>query len=146
MTTPIQLPFDCAAVDARLADYLDDEAPDALPAAERAALERHVATCARCRALVRDLDGIGEAAAALPAFAPPRDLWPDIAARLVPRAPGVTPADDDAPVRVLPFAVHRVRHTPPALTPRVWRTSGGPVGGSPPRPSRSSPSRRAPPT
>jgi hypothetical protein len=112
---PSPPPFDCAAVDARLADYLDDEPPTALTVPERAAVDRHVATCARCRALVRDLRAIAGEAAALPPLAPSRDLWANIAPRLTSRtpAPAPAPARDDAPARVLPFEVRHVRHAPP---------------------------------
>ncbi len=108
---PSPPPFDCAAVDARLADYLDDEPPATLTVPERAAVDRHVATCARCRALVRDLRAIAGEAAALPPLAPSRDLWAGIAPRLTDRTPA--PAVDDAPARVLPFEVRHVRHAPP---------------------------------
>ncbi len=111
-------PLDCAAVDARLADYLDDEPPSALAAADRAAVDRHVAACARCRPLVRDLRALSDAAAALPALAPPRDLWADIAPRLAPRAPAAAPPAPGDSARVLPFDVRHVRHTPRSVGQR----------------------------
>jgi hypothetical protein len=107
-------PLDCAAVDARLADYLDDEPPSALTADERAAVDHHVAACARCRPLVRDLRALADSAAALPELAPPRDLWDDIAPRLAARAPAGQPAAADDSARVLPFQVRHLRHTPPS--------------------------------
>ena len=120
----VQPPFDCASVDARLADYLDDEPPSALTAAERDAVDRHVAACARCRPLVRDLRAVTEAAAGLPALPPPRDLWADIAPRLAPRAPAIAPAADDTPARVLPFEVRHVRRGAPLPDER---RAGAPV-------------------
>jgi hypothetical protein len=109
-------PLDCDAVDARLADYLDDEPPTALTDADRAAVDRHVASCARCRALVRDLRGLADAAETLPALVPSRDLWSGIAPRLASRAPAGAPGDQaahDGPARVLPFEVRHLRHAPP---------------------------------
>lgn len=106
-TLSFPTPLGCADVDARLADYLDDEPPTALTASERAAVDRHVAACARCRTLVDELRAVSDAAASLVTLEPPRDLWPAIAARLEPRAaPGAL--DDGA--RVLPFEVRHLRH------------------------------------
>jgi anti-sigma factor RsiW len=68
----------CERVDALLAGYLDEEAP----ASERRAVELHLATCLRCAALVRDLERIRARAGALAPLAPPRDLWPEVGARL----------------------------------------------------------------
>jgi hypothetical protein len=71
-------PLECDAFDAVLADYLENMlAPDA-----RAAADAHRASCARCDALVRDLDTIRAEAAELRPFAPSRDLWPGIAASI----------------------------------------------------------------
>ena len=50
----------CQAVDARLMDYLEGD----LAAADRAAVEAHLAACGRCRALVADLRAITADAAA----------------------------------------------------------------------------------
>jgi hypothetical protein len=142
MTPPL---FDCAAVDARLADYLDDEPPGGLAPGERAAVDQHVAACARCRALVRDLGALADHAAALPALAPPRDLWPDIAARLTPRAPAAHAPAADAPAgssrsRCTGSATPRPRSRRAAGRSRAgarpWRGAGG---SSPRRPSRSWP-------
>jgi anti-sigma factor RsiW len=49
---------------------------------EREALERHLAACAACTALVADLGAIRREAAALPTLSPSRDLWAGIAARI----------------------------------------------------------------
>ncbi|MGQ0537665.1 MAG: anti-sigma factor family protein [Gemmatimonadaceae bacterium] len=70
--------MDCQQFDAALGDYLEDDI--ALPL--RAAFEGHAATCARCGALVKEVRGVVQRAAALPTLLPPRDLWPGIAARL----------------------------------------------------------------
>jgi hypothetical protein len=68
----------CEAFEVTLPDYLDDAlAPDA--AREAAA---HVAACATCRELVRDLRGIRAQAGALPVLRPSRDLWQGIEARI----------------------------------------------------------------
>ncbi|GLC24230.1 zf-HC2 domain-containing protein [Roseisolibacter agri] len=72
------LPPACAVVDERLMDYLEGD----LPAADRAAVEAHLAECGRCRALVADLRAITAGAAALPVLRPERDLWAGIAERI----------------------------------------------------------------
>lgn len=120
MTTnplPFPPPLACADVDQRLADYLDNELPTALAPAERAAVDRHLTTCDRCRALVDDLHAVTRAAAALPPLAPSRDLWDGIAARLgAQESAAPSPADaqvDDVQPRVLPFDVRHVRRPAP---------------------------------
>jgi hypothetical protein len=72
------LPPECRAFDAALADYLENT----LDGDARAAADAHRASCARCDALVRDLDAIRAEAAELRPFAPTRDLWPGIAASI----------------------------------------------------------------
>jgi hypothetical protein len=68
-----------AQIQRRLDDYLDG----ALPPGQVDAVEAHLAECAECRAEVEQLRAIVEGAAALPqSIQPPRDLWPDIDARL----------------------------------------------------------------
>jgi len=82
--------MNCDAVDERLAEYLEGE----LPASDARAVEAHVASCVRCTALVRDLEGIRVNASMLPELTPSRDLWQGIAERI------------DAPV--IPFATAKV--------------------------------------
>ena len=62
----------------KLSEYLDDE----LPAGERAALERHLAGCASCTAVLNDLKTVVARAASLASRAPDADLWPAIAGAL----------------------------------------------------------------
>lgn len=62
----------------RLSEYLDDE----LSAAERAALEGHLAECATCRALLVELGGVVAKAGALENRPPRDELWDGIAARI----------------------------------------------------------------
>jgi anti-sigma factor RsiW len=62
----------------RLSEYLDGE----LAAAERDALEAHLAECARCAAVLADLRGLVSAARTLPDRAPEHDLWPELARRI----------------------------------------------------------------
>ena len=62
-----------------LADYLED---GALGADQRASADAHLLDCADCSALVADLRNIIAQAAALPDFAPERDLWAGIDARI----------------------------------------------------------------
>lgn len=60
----------------RLSEYLDGE----LSSAERAALERHLAACPTCTAVLADLRRVVARARSLTAEAPGSDLWPDISA------------------------------------------------------------------
>ena len=62
----------------RLSDYLDGE----LTAAERAALESHLASCRECTATLAELREVVARAAALTARPPANDLWPGIEPRL----------------------------------------------------------------
>lgn len=72
---------------------------------EDAALRDHVTACAGCREALVALERIGAAARALPQEVEPgRDLWPGIAARLAPPAPGA----------VLPFRARRTVAFAPA--------------------------------
>jgi hypothetical protein len=108
----------CAVVDERLMDYLEGE----LPAAGRAAVDAHLAACARCRAVVADLRAITADAAALPAPRLERDLWAGIAERI--EAPVVPfPARDGAPpLQVHPTTVRRAGPSAGAAPafPRRW--------------------------
>ncbi len=70
--------IDCRQFDARLSDYLENTI--SLPM--RAAVDGHVASCARCSAVLADVRSIVDRAAALPALKPSRDLWSGIEARL----------------------------------------------------------------
>lgn len=63
---------------ARLSEYIDGE----LAADLRVQLERHLADCAECRAVVAGLERIREEAGELADREPPRDLWPGIAGRI----------------------------------------------------------------
>src|SRR5262245_47438153 len=54
---------------------INDYADDALPPAERAEVEGHLAGCAECRALVDDLREIRRAAGALEPRDPPVRAW-----------------------------------------------------------------------
>jgi len=74
----------------RLSEYADGE----LAAAERAAVEDHLAGCADCRIALDELRAVMARAAALDDPAPPRDLWPGVAAQiaaLAARRPRVSP-------------------------------------------------------
>jgi Putative zinc-finger len=73
-------PMTCDRFDALLSDYLEGT----LAEGDRAAVERHARSCARCGALVTDLESIARDARALPDLHPSRDLWPGIAERIEP--------------------------------------------------------------
>ncbi|HZS33102.1 MAG TPA: zf-HC2 domain-containing protein [Methylomirabilota bacterium] len=66
---------------AKLSEYLDGE----LAANERAAVERHLAACPTCTAVLAELRAVAERARRLAAREPATDLWPGIARRLAPR-------------------------------------------------------------
>jgi hypothetical protein len=68
----------CASVDELLLGILEGD----VSAETSAAVEAHVSECARCTALLRDLEGIRDGAAALPDLAPSADLWKGIADRI----------------------------------------------------------------
>ena len=62
----------------RLSEYLDGD----LTAAERNALERHLAACPSCSTTLAELTRVVMRARALPAPQPMRDLWDGIAERI----------------------------------------------------------------
>ena len=62
----------------KLSDYLDDD----LSAADRRAVEAHLATCAACAAVVADLKRVAARARQLPDAPPRHDLWAGIEARI----------------------------------------------------------------
>lgn len=68
----------CQDYDLQLGDYVDGT----LDAAARAALDVHLGTCDRCRALAADFQTIRFAALALDPQMPPPSVWPRLAARL----------------------------------------------------------------
>lgn len=69
----------------RLSDYLDGELSDV----ERAALQRHLAACPACTAMLADLTRVVMRARSLAGEEPPRDLWAGIAARIGTKGPSV---------------------------------------------------------
>lgn len=92
-----------------LALLLPDHLENALDAAQRAAVERHVAGCADCAALVADLEAIRAEAASLPLLAPSRDLWSGIEERIergtvvpIPVAESTATAADVRPATPVP--------------------------------------------
>jgi len=64
--------------DAALNDYVDRT----LPSAERAALDRHLSGCDRCRILVSEFAELQRVARGLQPIAPPDQVWSRIAAEL----------------------------------------------------------------
>jgi hypothetical protein len=71
-------PITCERADELLPDWLEET----LDRGTRAEMERHVAGCLRCTALVRDVENIREGAARLGPLEPSRDLWAGIAERI----------------------------------------------------------------
>lgn len=73
--------MNCEKMENRLHDYADG----VLTPVERQEVERHLETCENCRQEVRFLQALRQQAALLPQhLEPPRDLWPEIAARIEP--------------------------------------------------------------
>ena len=87
----------CADCDDRFLDYFEGQ----LDARTRESVDAHIASCARCQGLVRDVDGIIETAASLPELAPSRDLWKGIEARIQP-------------------SVRSIGSPRPQAIPRIW--------------------------
>ena len=75
MTLPM---ISCDDAQALIPDLRDGTLSDA----QHALYDAHVADCAECRLLARDLGNIRDDAAALPSFSPSRDLWAGIEARI----------------------------------------------------------------
>jgi anti-sigma factor RsiW len=63
---------------ARLSDWMDGH----LGAGARAEVERHLGACAACARVAGELEAVRARARGLGPVAPPRDLWPEIRARL----------------------------------------------------------------
>jgi len=57
----------------------------------RAELERHIRQCGKCRREYRALLRVGELLERATPLAPPRDLWPEVAAQLTPHRPRRAP-------------------------------------------------------
>jgi anti-sigma factor RsiW len=78
----------------RLHDYADET----LAAAERAAIERHLADCAECRQLVADIRDLHRQIRALPPLEPPARAWRAIERALDrgPRPAAVEPGEERA--------------------------------------------------
>lgn len=91
-------------------DLLSEHLAGALDPVVRGRLEDHLADCAECRGVYAELRAVMESAAALPGLAPPRDLWPDIAAAIAAEgaagvaARGAASGTGDALVIELPTA------------------------------------------
>ncbi|HMJ19735.1 MAG TPA: zf-HC2 domain-containing protein [Gemmatimonadaceae bacterium] len=111
----------CEAVEATLPDYLDGT----LEGWVRSSIEEHLAECARCTGLARDLRNNAREAAALPALLPERDPWPRIAGRIGVPVTLSEPLAESAPAPFTPTAEPIVLASeaapptaePPVLTP-----------------------------
>ena len=73
---------------AELSAYLDGD----VEAPARGRIADHLEACPECREVVGELRGLTERLAAHPDPAPPRDLWPDLVARI--RREGALPTAD----------------------------------------------------
>lgn len=88
--------IDCEKLESLFPLYLEGEAD----AAERRAVERHAAGCARCATLLRDVDAIVREAGELPVLTPSRDLWPEIESRIQPNVLPLSAARSEKEARV----------------------------------------------
>lgn len=70
----------CGECDEMFLDYFEGT----LDGQSLSRFNEHTSSCVRCQALIRDITGICEQAAALPDFAPSRELWSGIEARIQP--------------------------------------------------------------
>jgi predicted anti-sigma-YlaC factor YlaD len=86
-----------AELEDRLSEYLDDE----LPADERAALERHLETCASCAATLDELRRVVDTARSLQQAEPDEQVWQGINAQI--RAAGT--AGQVRPMRRFAFTL-----------------------------------------
>jgi len=81
------IPMTCDGCDELLPGFFEGD----LDKATNEAVEAHVAGCARCQGLVRDIDGIRETASEVPDIVPSRDLWKGIEARIQPAIHSIAP-------------------------------------------------------
>lgn len=77
----------CGALEDAIGEYVDG----AIDAAGRARVERHLETCADCRALAADLRAIRRTAGTLDRRPPPRTVWDAVARQIAP-APAAAPS------------------------------------------------------
>jgi hypothetical protein len=77
----------CNECDELFAEWIEGD----LASGTTARVEAHVASCARCQGLIRDIDEIRGAAANLPDLTPSRDLWEGIEARIQPSVVSIAP-------------------------------------------------------
>jgi hypothetical protein len=126
---------------AKLSEYLDGD----LSEPERAAVERHLASCPTCRATLADLARVVERARSLPERPPAADLWAGIAARLEPRAKAPAPEVRSLGRRRWSFSLPELA----AAAAIIAVVSGGGAwwlgasGGSPPGPLATMPAPRS---
>jgi hypothetical protein len=112
MTHPM---ITCDDAQLLVSDRLDGTLSDT----QRAQLDAHLAGCAACREVARDLEQIHSGAASLPTLTPSRDLWSSIEARI------------EAPVASLeshrrsPFARWSTRQFAAAAAVLMAVTAGG---------------------
>ncbi|MGK2962757.1 MAG: anti-sigma factor family protein [Gemmatimonadaceae bacterium] len=81
------IPMKCDGCDELLLEFFEG----GLDKATKEAVDAHVASCARCQGLVRDISGIRESASALPDIVPSHDLWDGIEARIQPVVHSIAP-------------------------------------------------------
>jgi anti-sigma factor RsiW len=108
----------CEAVEATLADYLDETLEPWL----RISIEEHLGECARCARLARELRNITRDVSALPALVPEREIWPRIAGRIGAPAGVAEPEAESEPFAPTPEPIDLASDVflpidePPALT------------------------------
>ena len=80
--------MNCHEYDTDIGEYVDGT----LPPSRAAALEAHLSTCARCRAMIADFKVLRSAAASLERKMPPPQVWTRIAASLQAETPAAPPS------------------------------------------------------
>lgn len=110
----------CERFETHLMAYLERD----LDADTLAWMEHHREHCTACAVVVRELDDVVVSARALPAFSPPRDLWPAIVEQLA------TPviAIDQGGAQVHRSSTHIAPGSAPARSRKTWLGVGGESG------------------
>ncbi|HEX2722891.1 MAG TPA: zf-HC2 domain-containing protein [Gemmatimonadaceae bacterium] len=84
----------CRRCDDLFSGYFEGDLDERL----RESVDAHVASCARCQSLIRDITRISSQAAALPDLTPSRDLWAGIESRIGPAVVSITDRRHDSGV------------------------------------------------
>ncbi len=107
-------------------EQIDALVDGTLGAADRAALEAHLATCPECRELADDLRAIRRTAEGLPELSPPARAWAAISARLEPPVAVIRPVSASWRQRLgVPLAIAALLLAAVAITMVMRRVRSG---------------------